>query len=495
MLKKFYITTAIAYVNAPPHIGHLLELLQADVLARYHRLQNQEVYFLTGVDEHGTKILQTAKSQKITPKELADKNAELFNKLTKTYKISNDDFIRTSDQKRHWPAAQKIWQQLQKSGDLYKKKYRGLYCVGHESFIKESELENGLCPDHKSKPEVLEEENWFFKLSKYQDKLHKLIHRGEIKIIPESRKNEILSFINQGLEDVSFSRPKKNLFWGIPVPDDSDQVMYVWADALTNYISALGYAENSDKFKKFWPADLHVIGKDILRFHALIWPAMLLSAKLPLPKSILVHGFITSSGQKMSKSIGNVIDPFDLVEKYPIDAVRYFLLREIPTTGDGDFSYEKLIARYNGDLADGLGNLVARVLTLAEKNQWVFEKDFKENKVTKKVLKKTWQNYEKAIQDYKFNEALSEIWQLVSNLDERIDKIKLWELIKQNKEKFANELVNILVALANIASALEPFLPETADKIFEQLGIDKKSDEPWHKQFKIKKGTSLFPRL
>jgi len=346
-MAKFYITTAIPYVNAPGHVGHALEFIQADVIARAKRQQGKDTFFLTGTDEHGIKITKAAEDAKVSPGEFTDTISEKFRFLTKKLNISNDDFIRTTDQTRHWPSVRTVWEKLQQNGDLEKRAYEGLYCFGCEVFITEKELVNGQCPIHKKEPEKVQEENWFFKLSKYGPELKERIESNELCIVPEGRKNEILSLINQGLQDISFSRPKEKLQWGISVPGDDSQVIYVWADALVNYISVLGYPEG-ENFKRYWPADVHMVGKDILRFHATIWPAILLSLKIELPKTIFVHGYITVDGQKMSKSLGNVIDPFLLVEKYDTDAVRYFFLRELSPTEDGDFSYEKFEIRYNG---------------------------------------------------------------------------------------------------------------------------------------------------
>ncbi len=372
--------------------------------------------------------------------------------------------------------------ELKESGDIYKKKYQGFYCSGCEAFITKKDLINGECVIHRQKPEAIEEENYFFKLSKYSKEIERAIKGDKIKIIPETRKNEILSFISQGLEDVSFSRPSKDLKWGIPVPDDETQTIYVWADALTNYISALGYDKEASEFNKYWPADVHFIGKDILRFHAAIWPGILLSVGLELPKSIFVHGFISVEGQKMSKSLGNVIDPFKLVKKYGTDPVRYFLLREIPSTEDGDFTYEKFEARYNFDLASGLGNLVARILTLAEK---IDIKPYASQTIKPKI-DETWQNYKKTLDEFKFNEVLALIWELISFCDKYIEKEKPWE------SKNQKVIYELLFTLSNIASLLQPFLPETSEKIFQQLSVDSKEKE---EEFKPKKGELLFPRL
>jgi methionyl-tRNA synthetase len=362
MVNKFYITTAIDYVNASPHLGHALEKVQADVIARYHRISGGKVFYLTGTDENSLKNVKAAREKGISIKELVDENAKKFYQLKKILNLSFDDFIRTT-QERHIKGAQKLWLSCQ--NDIYKKTYKGLYCVGCEEFYKKEELIEGFCPEHKTEPELVEEENYFFKLSKYQEKLKKIIEKNELKIIPETRKNETLSFIEKGLEDICVSRSEKRASgWGIDVPGDRTQKIWVWFDALSNYITAVGFSDDEKKFKEWWPADLHVIGKGILRFHAIYWPAILLSAKLPLPRAIFVHGYITVSGQKMSKSLGNIICPFKLVEKYGTDATRYFLLREIPATEDGDFTIEKFEKRYNSDLAKGLGNLVARTMAL-----------------------------------------------------------------------------------------------------------------------------------
>jgi len=476
--KKLFLSTAIDYVNSFPHCGHALEKIQADVIARYHRLQGEDVFFLTGTDENSLKNVQAAEKEGINTKELVDRNTKKFYDLKDALNLSFDDFIRTTE-KRHTEGAQKLWLACQK--DIYKKKYKGLYCVGCEQFYKESELEGGLCPEHKTKPELIEEENYFFKLSKYQDQLKEIIKTGKVKIIPETRKNEVLSFINQGLEDICISRSAKRAHgWGIDVPDDATQKLWVWFDALSNYINALGYAEDSKRFQQFWQQNenkLHIIGKGILRFHGIYWLAMLLSARLALPETIFVHGYLTSNGQKMSKSLGNVINPFELVRKYGTDAVRYFLLREIPPSEDGDFTYEKFEARYNSDLAKGLGNLVARVITLATKLKMKNEKLKITDKNLKLIVDKTWGNYKKALQGFKFNESLISIWELISFCDKYIEKERPWEESKKQKEV----INNLLLAINEIAKLLQPFLPETSEKISKQL--------------KTKKSKPLFPRI
>lgn len=478
-MNKFYITTSIAYTNASPHIGFALELVQADILARYNRLQKKEVYFLTGTDEHGIKVERAAKEKGLSPKEFVDQISVQFQNLTKVLNISNDFFIRTTDQEKHIPAVQKVWQKLVENGDIYKKKYKGLYCPGCEAFLTKKDLVDGKCPHHKKRPQIVEEENYFFKLSKYQGTIKRAIEEDELKIIPQERKHEILSFLDQGLDDISFSRSKEKLNWGISVPGDETQVIYVWCDALTNYISALGYAYNSELFQKFWPADIHCIGKDILRFHAVYWPAILLSLGLALPKNILVHGFITVEGQKMSKSLGNVIDPFTLVEKYGQDAVRYYLLREIPTTKDGDFSYSKFEKRYNDDLAKGLGNLVSRIIGIAQRHKI---KNIKDETIIQKeeilkIVEETKNKYLRAIEEYRLNDALAAVWELIGFCDKHIEQNHLWEATEENKK----ETENAMLLVKEITHLLKPFLPQTSEKILNQL--DKRQTAP------------LFPRI
>ena len=482
-MSKFYVTTSIPYVNAEPHIGFALEIIQSDVLARYYRHKGEDVFFLTGTDEHGVKIVRAAKAAGKTPQDFTNGVTKKFKDLKKVLNLSWDDFIRTSDKKKHWPGAQKLWLKLYDAGKLYKKSYKGIYCIGHEAFITEKDLVNGKCKDHQKEPEIIEEENWFFKLSDYTKEIKAKIESDELKVAPKSRKNEILALINEGLEDISFSRPRKDLSWGIPVPNDSKHTMYVWCDALSNYISALGYGQDdsklqapSPKFKKYWPADVQVIGKDILRFHAAIWPGMLLAAKLPLPKTIFVHGFITVGGKKMSKTVGNVIDPFEIVKKYGADALRYYLLREIPSGEDGDFTYEKFEERYNAGLAKGLGNLVARVLTLSQKNNIKAVK----NKNFDAAIKKTEKQIEKFINEFRFNNALVAIWRLVASGNKYIDEKKPWALKPESKE-FKEIIGSLLFLISDIGALLSPFLPETSEKISGQL--------------KNRKISILFPQL
>lgn len=488
--SKFYITTSIPYASAPPHVGHILDSLIADVLARYHRIKGEEVRFLVGTDEHGAKVVRAAEQEGRTPQEFVDDISQEYRKLHVLLGNSPDDFIRTSDRKRHWPGAQKMWRALADAGDLYRKKYRGLYCVGHEAFVTEKDLTDGKCRDHQREPEVVEEENWFFRLSKYSAEIGGKIERDEFRVIPESRKNEILSLIREGLEDVSFSRPSKDLAWGVPVPDDPTQTMYVWCDALVNYISAIGYGPEDQlsiiSYQKWWPAEVQVVGKDNLRFHAAIWPGMLLSAGLGLPKILFVHGFVNVDGQKISKTVGNVIHPEEVVDKYGRDPVRYYFLREFPSYEDGDFSYKKFEARYNGDLANGLGNLVARVAALGEKLsplKFEFPKDVEReiNEASDKVFKE----YEDHLSEFRLNEALATIWKLIGTADRYINEKKPWGL---QDEELRRVLANAGYVVGTVANLLEPFLLETAGKIREQVAFTDSIIE-------FKKGGSLFPRI
>jgi len=463
--KKFYLSTALPYVNAQPHIGFALEAIQADAVARYHRFLGEEVFFLTGTDENSLKNVKAAEKAGISVKELVGRNAAEFYKLKQALNLSFDDFIRTSE-KRHRLGVERLWTACQK--DIYKKKYKGLYCVGCEEFYRESELDSGLCPEHKRKLEVVEEENFFFRLSKYQGKLKEIIEKGRIEIIPQERKREVLGVIKQGLEDICISRSVKRAHgWGIRTPGDSGQIVWVWFDALANYITALGYAEGEQKFQEFWQENenkLHIIGKGISRFHCLYWPAMLLSAGLSLPKTIFIHGYITVGKEKMSKSLGNVVSPFDLVERYGTDPVRYFFLREIPPSEDGDFTIERFESRYNTDLANGLGNLTSRVIALSKKLKITpsLEKEFGSKEVRIEA-ERAYRNSFKALERFSFNRSLEEIWSLINFSDRYIERERPWEA--KNKQVIAD----LLFILSEIAKMLEVFLPETSKRILEQI--------------------------
>lgn len=491
-MKKFYITTSIAYTNASPHIGFALESIQADTLARYYRSQGVEVYFLTGTDEHGSKIAQAAESKGKTAKEFVDEISGEFKDLKKVLDLSWDDFIRTSDKKKHWPAVYAIWNKLAEQGDIYKKTYEGLYCTGCEAFYTEKELDGNKCPIHQKEVEQVQEENYFFKLSKYSEEIERRIKNNELRIVPESRKNEILALLKGGLTDISVSRPKDKVHWGIPVPGDESQLIYVWIDALTNYISGVGYGSEEktgiERYETYWPADVHLIGKDILRFHAGIWPGILLAAGLPLPKSIYVHGYILHAGQKMSKSIGNVVSPMELVEKYGTDPVRYFLLREIASTEDGDYTEQKFRDRYNGELANGLGNFAARVLTLASKGDIELTTEEYELLVDDSVKHRI-ADAERMIKEkmdaFRLHEAIGVVWEVITFGDLFVNEMKPWTLEGEEKKK---AMANLLFILESITKLLEPFLPQTAEKIAKNIGHA-------HGKVVVTKGDNLFPRL
>lgn len=455
--KPFFITTAIDYVNAAPHVGHAVEKVLTDCVARYKRLSGDETYFLTGSDENSLKNVQAAEKAGRDTAEFVTENAESFKALAGSLNLSFDQFIRTTE-KRHFEGAQKMWAAFKKD-DLYQKKYKGLYCVGCEEFKLEKDLVDGKCPDHKVAPEVVEEENWFFKLSNYQDELLKLIETDALKIYPDYRKNEVVSFIKMGLEDFSISRSvERARNWGVPVPGDESQIMYVWVDALSNYITALDYAQSGELYQKFWAGDserVHVIGKGILRFHAIYWPALLLSANLSLPTTIYAHEYLTINGQKMSKSLGNVIYPSELVEKFGIDGTRYLLLTALPYSKDGDLSWEKMTEKYNADLANGLGNLVSRVLRLAQNEE--FRISNFESSPNVEITK--------LIAEYRIADTLEYIWGKIREANKYVDENKPWELAKTDVVKFKEVMENLLGQVSVIAVLLKPFLPSTSEKI------------------------------
>jgi methionyl-tRNA synthetase len=458
-MSKYYVTTAIPYVNGDPHIGFAMELICADVLARRASLRGDKVIFSTGTDEHGGKISEKAAESNISPKEFTDEVSQRFRDLCKLLNVTNNRFIRTTDL-GHEQRAQVIWKNL--SGDIYKGKYEGWYCTGDEAFFSESEVKayNGVCPNHNRRFEKIVEENYFFKLSKYQKNIAEVIESDELLIIPATRKKEILNVIKSGLEDISISRPKDKISWGIPVPEDKTQVMYVWFEALMNYITVLGYPEDKE-FKEFWPADTHIIGKDIIRFHAAIWPAMLLSLGLALPKRIYAHGFITSDGKKMSKSLGNVVHPAELVNKFGVDAFRYYFLRHIPSYDDGDYSLEKFTNAYNNELANELGNALQRTAAMVIRYQAGKIGELPESG-------HDLVSYNEALDVCHFDKALDGIWEHVRGLNQYIDEEKPWELAKDKDSDHLREVLAYQVSsLLFIASLLRPFMPTTADIIIK----------------------------
>ncbi len=465
-MSKFYLTNAIAYVNAGPHMGHALEAVQGDALTRYHRLKGDDVRFLVGTDEHGSKIQQVAKDQGITPQELADKNSALFQEFHKKVNAANDDFIRTTSE-RHKAGARKIWEKIEAAGKFYEKEYEGKYCTGCEAYILDKDLVDGKCAIHLREPQILKEKNIFFKLSDYSDAIKEKVKSGELLIRPQSRRNEFLSLLEEGLQDVSFSRPKKTLEWGIEVPGHDDQVMYVWCDALTNYISALGYADEGELFKKYWPADVHLIGKDIIRFHCGIWIGMLMAAEVPLPKAVFVHGFVTSEGQKMSKSLGNVVDPLMLLDEWGVDPVRYYLLREIPSDDDGDFSRDRFATVYKDELQNTMGNLIRRVVTLSVKN---FESRRPAGDAALQAsIDKAWKEYHECFEAFDIKGAVEALLSLAREGNLYVDTQKPWELAKTDKEKLEVVLGNLLDLCKALGEMLMPLIPESAQKILDQV--------------------------
>lgn len=500
-MKKVFITTSIPYVNAEPHIGFALELVQGDAIARYYRDKlgkdlpatrlsssksgrQGQVFFLNGTDEHGSKIEKKAKEAGVEPQKFVDQISRKFIDLGKALNISNDDFIRTTSD-RHKKSASKLWELCQK--DIYKKNYKGLYCLGCECFITEKELVDGLCPIHKTKPELVEEENYFFALSKYADRLKALIQSDKLKITPELRKNEVLSWLKEGVQDISISREKSKLGWGIPVPGDENQVMYVWVDALSNYITGAGFP---DHYLDWWNEEtlkIHVIGKDILRFHAIIWPGLLLSAGLPLPNIIYAHGHITSNNQKMSKSLGNVVDPFLLIKKYGADAVRYFLLAKIPWDGDGDFSLEKFQAVYKGELSDNWGNLLNRLVVLGKKaginiKEWIpdpirqsqgvsgIEPQVRDDKKVGGDDKLQIGDDNPELEGFQFNQYIEKQIGELAKINREINEIEPWNLIKSDAVKAKEIIGKWLSNYYRISQQLSFIAPETYDKIEETFG-------------------------
>lgn len=490
MSKRFYITTSIMYTNARPHIGFVLELVQADVIARYRSMMGDEIRFLTGTDEHGTKIARAAEAAGMEPQLFVDDIAAQVQELTKQLNISNTDFIRTTDRERHWPSVRKLWAKLADNDDLYKKTYKGYYCVGHEAFIKPSELVDNRCPLHKTPIEEVEEENWFFRLTKYKKEVKELIESDALLIVPETRKKEVLNLLDDA-EDVSFSRPSQQLSWGIPVPGDESQTMYVWADALTNYLSALGFAENSGEFKDFWPADVHLVGKDILRFHAMIWPAMLLAADIPTPRAVYVHGFMNVDGQKMSKSLGNVVEPHELLTQYDSEVVRYYLLREIPSTDDGDFSWKNVERRYESDLANGLGNLVQRVIILWSKMESnpVYQESMTDTKVLARIRDDS--HYHEAMNKFRLHEATAHVWDKIAETNAYINLHEPW---KQEGEDRERTLMTATVMIHHTARILQPMMPETSAKIATIIGLPLGEEITEGSKLNIRTGGVLFPR-
>lgn len=469
MAKNLYITTAIPYVNGTPHIGNALDYLLADIWARYQRQNDRDVRFQVGTDEHGSKIAAKALEVGLSPQEYTDKMYGNFEILMKKMDTSYTDFVRTTDV-RHKAAVQYIWQQLQPH--IYKGTYEGWYCVGHEAFFTDKEVgeTNGVCPDHNTAYQQVSEENYYLRASTFTEQIRDAIEKDKMKIVPEFRKNEFLELIKDGLQDVSISRPTKNLSWGVPVPGDPSQVMYVWLDALANYITVIGYPDNI-QWRDYWPADVQVIGKDILRFHAGIWPAMLLGLGLPLPKKLVAHGHVNVSGSKMSKSVGNVVDPNEIIDSYGADAFRYYFSRHIPTQDDGDFTWDKFENAYNNELGNDLGNLVQRVANMVVRYQSGVISGGE-------ASKHDMQPYRLAIEAFSFDRAVDEVWVIVRGLNRYLDMVKPWDIAKRREADpeaaahLSDVLEHAVGSLRQIGDMLVPFMPGTAAAIHQTFDSD-----------------------
>lgn len=503
MNKKFYLTTPLYYVNDTPHIGHSYTQIASDVLARYLRLAGYDVFFLTGTDEHGQKMERAAKESGRSPQDFIDEKVEMFKKVWRKLHISNDDFIRTSEV-RHIEVVKAVYNNLYEKGDIYKGVYEGWYCTPCETFFIDSQLVDGKCPDCSREVDRVAEESYFFRMSKYQDRLLRYIEDNPEFIYPLSRRNEILNFVKSGLRDISISRT--GFKWGVPVPFDTKHVVYVWFDALLNYISACGYLNDKKRFERYWPADVHLMGKDILKFHAVIWPCMLFACGLNLPKKVFAHGWWTIKGEKMSKSKGNIVEPLKVIERYGVDAYRYFLLREVAFGLDGDFSYEALENRYNADLANNLGNLLHRTTSMAIK--------YYEGKIPNPAAKDgiderlrfmtevLSEKIESLYEHLEFNGILQEIWMIIDSANKYVEESAPWNLFKTKNERLKTVIYNLAEVLRIVSVYLYPFMPEKATQICKQLGIKeviKSMDQvEWgglEPSTVVSKGLPLFPRI
>ena len=508
MSKSFYVTTPIYYVNDVPHIGHAYTTIAADVIARYRRQRGEDVFFLTGTDEHGQKIERTAEAAGETPIELADRVVKRFEQLSDALNITNDDFIRTTEV-RHTKAVQEIFKRIEAAGDIYLSEYEGWYDVREEAFITGTQLEEIMSLPESKRPKIekVKEESYFFRLSEYQEPLLRHYEEHPEFVRPEYRMNEVVSFVEGGLRDLSISRT--TFSWGIPVPGNPKHVIYVWFDALTNYLTATGFPDEEDRYNDIWPADIHLVGKDILRFHTVYWPAFLMSAGLPLPKTVFAHGWWTVEGEKMSKSTGNVVDPFQVAEEFGADVFRYFLLREIPFGQDGDYSHSAIISRVNGDLANALGNLVSRTLGMIGRyREGSVPEPGKLEKIDEEIregAQSTVFEFENAMNETAFHKALTSVWEYIADVNKYVDEQAPWVLAKENKDERLNTVLwSIVQAIGVVTILIYPYMPESSQELWRRLGMDELLDTQNLSRARewglvkagscVEKGQSLFPK-
>lgn len=482
-MSKFYVTTAILYVNALPHVGHAYELIATDAIARYKRLTGHDVLFLTGTDENSLNAERRARNLGMDPQDYVDQMASTIKKVWKKLNISNDDFVRTTEE-RHKRASQALFQRAYDNGDIYVGTYDGWYCVSCEAFYRAEELEDGKCPTHNTEPEWIQEQNYFFALSKYESRLLQYIDDNPDFIQPETRRNEVLAFIRSGLQDFSISR--SSMRWGIPVPIDPKQALYVWFDALINYLTGVGWPTDMARYEHYWPADYHIVGKDITRFHCVYWPAMLMSAGLPLPKHVFGHGFIYLKSEKMSKSLGTGLDPVAIVDEYGADSLRYYVLREVPFGRDGDFTWESFIQRHNSDLANDLGNLLNRTVSMVNRyfgGEVPFpsqtDKQVEIDRELSDGARATFQALEDQMNALAFSDALVNIWQYINRANKYVEETSPWVLAKSDRQRLATVLYNLVESLRLIAHAVYPFVPSTAETMAQQLGINLRVGADW----------------